>query len=430
MSHEHCSRGSGDAAAPFARPLGRRQLLQLGAAGTAGIVLSTAIDTPALAAKGKKRAYVLVLDGMIPSEIDSGLMPNLKALRDGGTHFPRARALPILETLPNHVMMMTGVRPNRNGVPANVIYDRKEKVHRDLDRPEDLRYPTLIERMNRRGFSTGTVLSKEYLYGIFGDRATHRWEPAPIIPVSGHAPDVFTGDALRSMITEHDPNLVFVSFGDCDRMGHVDLTGPVSLKVLRQTALVQLDQQVGMFIDQLKSTGRWENSLVLGIADHSMDWSRPDRVISLTPPLSADPFLAGKFEVSQNGGADLLYWTGPRGQRDEALKRMRRIARNVPGVLAVRRPGVLRLGARAGDLVVFCKAGWRFSDPEVHSNPIPGNHGHPATRPIPFFISGGHPVVRRRTRSVRATTVDVAPTVGAFFGLGTPRGGYDGTSRL
>ena len=36
---------------------------------------------------------------------------------------------------------------------------------------------------------TGTVLSKEYLYGVFGDRATHRWEPAPIIPVSGHAPD-------------------------------------------------------------------------------------------------------------------------------------------------------------------------------------------------------------------------------------------------
>src|SRR5690606_27995636 len=110
-----------------------------------------------------------------------------------------------------------------NGVPANVIYDRKEKVHRDLDRPEDLHYPTVIERLNRRGFTTGTVLSKEYLFGIFGERATHRWEPAPIIPVSGHAPDVFTFSALRSMVDEHDPNLMFVNLGDCDRMGHVDL---------------------------------------------------------------------------------------------------------------------------------------------------------------------------------------------------------------
>jgi hypothetical protein len=28
-----------------------------------------------------------------------------------------------------------------------------------------------------------------------------------------------------------------------------------------------------------------------------------------------------------------------------------------------------------------------------------------------------------------ARTVDVAPTVGALFGLGTPLGGYDGTAR-
>ena len=27
-------------------------------------------------------------------------------------------------------------------------------------------------------------------------------------------------------------------------------------------------------------------------------------------------------------------------------------------------------------------------------------------------------------------TVDVAPTVGAFFGVGRPRGGYDGRNRL
>ena len=38
----------------------------------------------------------------------------------------------------------------------------------------------------------GTVLSKEYPHGIFGTRATYRWEPQPIIPVSGHAPDIAT----------------------------------------------------------------------------------------------------------------------------------------------------------------------------------------------------------------------------------------------
>lgn len=81
--------------------------------------------------------------------------------------------------------------------------------------------------------------------------------------------------------------------------------------------------------------------------------------------------------------------------------------------------------------MVFCQAGWRFSDPDLFANPIPGNHGHPATRSIPFFIGGGHASVPRRTASSRvARTIDVAPTVASFFGAGAPRGGYDGRSLL
>jgi ectonucleotide pyrophosphatase/phosphodiesterase family protein 5 len=106
------------------------------------------------------------------------------------------------------------------------------------------------------------------------------------------------------------------------------------------------------------------------------------------------------------------------------------IASDVPGVLALHEPDALRLGRRAGDLVAYCRAGWRFSDPDPISNPIPGNHGHPATRPIPFFLSGGSPLVRPDVRSARATTLDVAPTVGKIFALPPPRGGYDGAPRL
>jgi hypothetical protein len=103
----------------------------------------------------------------------------------------------------------------------------------------------------------------------------------------------------------------------------------------------------------------------------------------------------------------------------------------VPGVLNARDPAQLRLGAEAGDLVAYCRAGWRFSDPAPLSNSIPGNHGHPATQPIPFFIAGGSPLVRRRfASSVSTRTTDVAPTVCRVFGLGPPRGGYDGHSRL
>ncbi|HSE10280.1 MAG TPA: alkaline phosphatase family protein [Nocardioidaceae bacterium] len=411
--------------------LDRRSFLKVGTAAGATLLFSSALGAPtaAGAVARKRRAYVLVVDGCRPGEIGSGLMPNLQALRDGGMNFPRARSLPVMETIPNHVMMMTGVRPDRSGVPANAIYDRDEKVIRDLDRPSDLRFPTVIQRLNRNGFTTGTVLSKEYLFGIFGKRATYRWEPEPIVPVSGHAPDAFTMDAAISMVEEFDPNLVFVNLGDCDRMGHSDLTG-TTLKAARQAALVDVDTQVGRFVDMLRSTGRWGSSAVIVLADHSMDWSRPDRIISLQPEFEADPLLAGNVVVAQNGGADLLYWTGPASRRGDALERMRVIASATPGVLSVKTPKQLRLSRLAGDLIVYCRSGWRFSDPAPYSNPIPGNHGHPATSPIPFFIGGGHRLVGRGTSSAAAATVDVAPTVGRIFGLGEPRGGYDGHSRL
>ncbi len=412
---------------------GRRTFLKVLGAGGAAVWFSSATAAPAMAAR-RKRCYVLVLDGCRPDEIGDGLMPTVRALRDGGKNYPRASSLPIMETIPNHVMMMTGVRPDRSGVPANAIYDRALGDVRDMDRASDIRTTTVIDQLNRSGRTTGTVLSKEYLYGVFGTRATHRWEPQPVIPVSGHAPDVFTVDAAIGMVEELDPHFVFVNLGDIDRLGHSDVTGTTA-KAARRAALADTDLQVKRFVDMLRATGRWDSSMLVVLADHSMDWSLPHQVISLQPLLDADPLLAGKVRIAQNGGADLLYWTGADGKRAEAIARMRRIATAQPGVLAAydRKASQpwLRLGDRAGDVVVWCEAGWRFSDPQQTSNPIPGNHGHPATYPIPFFLTGGHPAVPRRvTSSGHARTQDVAPTVAAFFGLAAPRGGWDGRSRL
>lgn len=405
--------------------LSRRTFVRAGV-GASAALLSGAAGAPwaAASARGLK-VYVLVIDGCRPGEITADNTPRLFALKTSGLRFPRARSMPVMETIPNHTMMMSGMRPDRTGVPANSIYERGEQVVRNLDRPSDLRVPTLLDRLPGHGHPTGSVLSKEYLFGIFGTRATYRWEPEPIVPVSGHAPDFFTINALIAMVSEADPDLVFVNLGDIDRFGHADYTG-TTVRAARRTALHDTDTQIGRFVDLLHDTGRWERSVVIVLADHSMDWSQPDNLVSLQPALDADPLLAGQVVIAQNGGADLLYWTGSAGQRDRAVRHIRRVVTGVEGVLAVHDPAYLRLGPLAGDLVAFCRAGWRFSDPRPVSNPIPGNHGHPATEPIPLWICGGHPSVERRISALFGHTTDVAPTVGRLFGLPEPRGGYDG----
>ncbi|MCY7403481.1 MAG: alkaline phosphatase family protein [Cryobacterium sp.] len=415
----------------------RRQFLTLFAAGGASVVLSVAAGdavpasaqttvTPSQTAR--TRVYVLVVDGCRPDEITAGLTPRLAALRAGGTNFPGARSLPVMETIPNHVMMMTGVRPDRSGVPANAIYDRAAGVVRDLDRPNDLRFSTLLDRLREKGFTTGSVLSKRYLFGIFGERATYRWEPSPLLPVTQHAPDSATMDALIAMVDKVDPDFVFTNLGDVDRVGHADVTG-TTVQAARTAALKDTDNQVGRFVDHLVAAGAWESSVLIILADHSMDWSIPANVISVDQILSARKDLRAQVAIAQNGGADLLYWTGPPAARDAGVAEVRALVAAHPGVLSIAIPADLRLGVEAGDLVAYCRAGWRFSDPYVASNPIPGNHGHPATEPIPFFVAGGSPRVVTGVSSQFARTLDVAPTVGALFGLTAPAGGYDGTAR-
>ncbi|TDW31139.1 alkaline phosphatase family protein [Cryobacterium psychrophilum] len=426
--------GGGDAGFPVSD---RRQFLTLFAAGGASVVLSVAAGN-ALPASARPavtsalptgtRVYVLVVDGCRPDEITAGLTPRLAALRAGGTNFPGARSLPIMETIPNHVMMMTGVRPDRSGVPANSIYDRAAAVVRDLDRPTDLRFPTLLDRLREQGLTTGSVLSKRYLFGIFGERATYRWEPSPLVPLTEHAPDPATMDVLIAMVDGVDPDFVFANLGDVDRVGHVDVTG-TTVQAARTAALKATDNQVGRFVDHLVAAGTWESSVLIVLADHSMDWSIPSNVISVDQILSARPDLRAHVEIAQNGGADLLYWSGQSAARDAGLAEVRALVAAHPGVLSIAKPAELRLGGEAGDLVAYCRAGWRFSDPYVASNPIPGNHGHPATEPIPFFVAGGSPRVATGVSSEPARTLDVAPTVGALFGLRAPAGGYDGTAR-
>ncbi|MEU7480251.1 alkaline phosphatase family protein [Lentzea sp. NPDC042327] len=363
----------------------RRTLLRA----AAGSVVLSAAPGAAFGATGRgRRVYVVVLAGLRADEVGTALTPNLVALRADGTYFPRARSLPAAGSTAHLVMMLTGVRPDRSGVPADVVFDRARGVRR-LSEP---RFPTVLERLPELGFRTGAVLPEEDLRRVVGTRATYGWEPRP--PVTGTAPDAFTSHALHAVVDEADPDLVVVQFG----------TGAPAAAAGRSLTARTADEQLGKLVRHLRATGRWERSVLLVTATPAADRSP----VSPEEHIQTDPLLRNRVVVVQNDGADLLYWTGPASDRALAVRHLESVVSRVPGVRSAHRPAELRLGPEAGDLVV--------------------HRGRAAAEPVPLLVAGGDPVVGRGVSMTAASTVDVAPTVGRLFGLPEPSGGGDGQS--
>ncbi|MBI2170135.1 MAG: alkaline phosphatase family protein [Actinobacteria bacterium] len=392
--------------------------------------------TRALGGDGILRVYAVVVDGLNSDEITPVLMPRLSALRASGTEYAAAQATHVAETLPNHTAMVTGVPADRHGVPANEIYDNSSGtwVQRKAEKPSDLMAETLFTTLDGCG-TTAAVMSKKYLNNLFAGLPDVQWTPSSpndlYIPVSDHVVDVRTTDALIGILDANDPRFTFVNLGDVDRSGHIDPTGAAYDPAFRTAVLADTDLNLGRIVDHLQADGRWASSVFIVVADHSMDWSLPHQFVWLARELDNDPLVAGKYRLAMNGGADVIYYTGDPGQRDAVVQRMREIALGLDGVASVYAPADLRIGIRGGDLIAFVKPGWRFGDwvegARPLNNPLPGNHGHPASLPVPLVVSGGSSLVKASTETRPASTMDVAPVVTWLFGATPPSPGYEGS---
>jgi hypothetical protein len=451
-----------------------RSLIALIALGAAAAVLPLAAAQSEDA--GPMTVLVVVVDGLNPEEVNP-TTPALSSLREQGTWWDEARSVLIAETIPNHVAMMTGVTPARSGIPANAYWDRSSDGPETMGDAELILAETLFTTLGERcpDLGTAAVLSKDYLYTIFLESSRNRipdstWDPRPTnIPGSGHSPDVVSMTEVLGRLPDAD--FMFVNLGDVDRSGHVDFTGglPLPADVLdqigeasddlvtnialaRQAVLRSTDLQVGLLVETLRAEGRWDRTVLFVVSDHGMDWSPVLGYINTAPTLEA--LAPGRFVIAQNGGADTIYLRDADAPDAPALLAAARAALvaderiehawyrvpnpvdPAPGSVV---PAHLGLDTeRSGDLILMARPGWRFSDPDVHSNPIPGNHGHLITRHNTFLIAGGHPAVRQgqvvaasqpgadelTLLPEQASNMDVAPTVAWLLGL--PTDGYDG----
>ena len=465
-----------------------------------------------------KRVYVVVVDGLLPADVTTARMPNLAALRSTGVWYSDSRAVFPTETLPNHAAMMTGVLPHRSGIVGNKYLppgsDASVTAGQYNDSPAHFLSNTLVTRLERAcgpSVSTASTLSKTYLYRAFTgepesagpDRqleADLHWAPSPVIPVSEHSPDAATMTSgflpwMRALEENPTPQFAFVNLGDVDRSGHADNGGntlvdpnPTDGKApdpgdehverrngFQQATMIDTDKLLGDFVQELKDSRAWDETVMFVLSDHGMNWASQDHWIDLPNRLESTRRVDGAsnyrrltdFVVVNNGAADGVYI-----RENDPAERQKIVEtiRNEPGVERVlvdpadastagRAPQHPRSayglsGDRAPDAVAIAAPGYSFNtwhaDPSV--NPVPGVHGHAVTQHSALLVTGGHPSLVSAGPGSQAKTVDgvpvwpiaadraplpphggpgvlsIAPTVAALTGLGDIAGaGYDGT---
>ena len=262
-----------------------------------------------------------------------------------------------------------------------------------------------------------------------------------------------------------------MNLGDIDRSGHVDESGASAaggLSAFRQTAMRDTDVLLGQFVDELKSTGAWEQTVLIFTSDHGMDWGTQDQDMNAEKVPQAAGYGAdskgepgrasgsgstmgeGDYYGAGNGGAAMLYV-----EEEADVEPIARLVAAQPGVefIATKEPipgvsdatlGELGLDhPYAGDIVVFAEPGWAEHSTFTSANPLPGNHGHGITQNSVLMVAGGHPALDDEPESVSGLDVydppnrffspptegpgnmSVAPTVAALLGIGEPEGGYD-----
>ena len=462
---------------------------------------TTAASAAGATADSPLRVYVLVVDGMLPTQIGTQTQ-TLASLKASGTWYQQARSVLPAETLPNHAAMMTGVIPQKNGIIANGFI-RGNTNKEVMQTPELLQADTLTTRLERAykgAIDTATVLSKEYLWGLFrgefegaGDSKPQRsadfnWDPrtAPgFVPYpSAHTVDQYTMDAFLAWVeAEKDsprPQFAMVNLGDTDRSGHADAEGAAIAAADRaahpqndelsstfaspfqQGAIEDADTQIGRLVTELKDSGAWDETVLIVLSDHGMDWGPPENIAETStdnPPgaltkagFTRSPYggRTGDYHALNGGGSESIYV-----YRERDIPPMARALCEANGVavVATRKPVPnldtskcrgkthAELGVDhpySPEIELFLEPGWR-SSPSQADNPLPGNHGHGVTQHSTLMVTGGHPALDA-PESIAGETVyhrgdlaapagpgvlSVAPTVAGLFGIGKPAGGYD-----
>ena len=174
-----------------------------------------------------------------------------------------------------------------------------------------------------------------------------------------------------------------------------------SLSGFRQAALSATDNLLGSWIDELRETGAWDETVLIFTSDHGMDWSLPHNRVQ---PREAESVL--------NGGAAMVYV--PEGG-DIAQVAQTNADQDGVEFVATRDgiggfPSLEEIGIdnpNTGEVVLFAEPGWAVH-PRGRGEPGSGQP-RPLGHPAPDALCHRRPSRRRPGAPERARGAGLRP---------------------
>jgi predicted AlkP superfamily pyrophosphatase or phosphodiesterase len=370
-------------------------------------------------ARPETRAAVTILvsiDGFRPDYLDRGVTPNLNRLRAAGVFAAMRPSFPS-KTFPNHYALVTGLRPDRNGIVANKMEDpAKPGALFTMETVDPFWWneatPVWVAA-EKAGIRTATMFWPGSAAEIGGVRPSDWWPYAKPVPNRQRVEGVI--DWLRRPAPIR-PRFVTLYFDTVDTAGH-DF-GPDDRRIT--AAVAEVDGRIGELVAGLAALGQPANLVI--VADHGMAATSSSRLI-LASAL-ADP---ADYRLIETGPyASFVPTAGHEAALAAALARPHEHVRCWPrGEI----PARLHYGRNPRVPPFFCLAdiGWQVVKERPKEAKEGGEHGYDNAAPemAALFIASG-PAFARGVKLPAFDNVDVEPLLRDLLHLPQQQG-IDGT---
>ncbi len=360
---------------------------------------------------------LISIDGFRADYLGRGRTPTLSALAADGAWAKTGMrpSFPSL-TFPNHYALITGMRPDRNGIVSNTMEDRAIPTGPfKLGNEEATHNATwwndatpLWETVQRQGLRAGTMFwpgSEANIHGV---------SPADFKPFDKK----LSGDGRVDVVldwlgrpTETRPDFVTLYFDIVDTAGHFH--GPDSAEV--NDAIASVDASVARLIAGLKARGLYEHTNIIIVADHGMASTPPDHMMVIDDKL--DPKITHVVTYWAEAGIDVAA-----GHEDEVLAVLPK--EHMQCYRREKLPARLHYGThrRVPAIVCLAEPGWLMvTSAEMqkkHDRPMLGEHGYDPydLQMRALFIAHG-PAFRHGVTLEPFDNVDVYPLMAKVLGV-------------